>query len=171
MKPIIQLNPGEILLYEAHPNKALTLYVITTLILLLPLFCVMYFIEEILRPYRHLPPIPYLLTHDWPLLLVGFIIIVALACYWLFLALTKYWYFITNQRCIIFSGLLSVKKKSILFSSILNVSIRRSSVMFGVSGVAIAAPAMGTVLVGLTPESAEKISNLISEQMSNARKK
>jgi uncharacterized membrane protein YdbT with pleckstrin-like domain len=120
--------------------------------------------------------IPNLPLNDWEAVALSFLLFLILMLCYLQLVLKKYWYFITNQRCIIFSGFFRIKKRIILLGSITNVSIRQSFLdsSLGTSAVVINVPGMGIsngiVISGLTPESAEKISHLIGKPMRNARK-
>jgi hypothetical protein len=182
MKPEIQLNPGETLLYETQPKQVLATYNILFLILMLPVFmlmgCIAVYLKYSAAVFSESLSYSVTLAHaDGALIIETFIVILIFVYCWLNLAIKKYWYFITNERCIKFSYFGGVNKQIVLFSDIVDVDISQNMLqtLFGIRSVIINAPVMRpagkVVIAGLTAESAEKISNIIGEQMRAASKK
>ena len=181
MKPNIQLHEGETVLIETQPKQAVIWYWIVMGALRWVLILVLLF-GLTLAQGQSLGYFSLLYGH--PLGYAGLIvIIVALVYLWLSAASKKHWYFVTNERCINFSGFFGINKQIILFANVVDVNVRQNPLenFLGISSVIIDVPGLmlprrrsrgSLAIMGLTPEDAEKISHLIGEKMrDNANQK
>ncbi|MCX7122144.1 MAG: PH domain-containing protein [Gammaproteobacteria bacterium] len=184
MKPNIQLHEGESILIETQPKQAIVWYWITiraltwvaTLFIIL-LFSMAQFKEALgFLSFLRTNPLPYLGVIAIIIAVIA-ALIVTLVYVWLSAVSKKHWYFITNERCINFSGFYGINKQIILFANIVDVNVRQNPLehFLGISSVIIDVPSLmlsrrrsrgSLAIIGLTPEDAEKISHLIGEKMS-----
>ena len=167
MRPNIQLLDGETILIEAQPKPATVwlwisrgaIHFVTTFVILMVLIY--------LKAGGFRLPL-------YGLVVVLFIILGAVSYFWLNSTIKRHWYFITNERCINYLGMMGINKQITLLSRIVDVDMSQSPTerMFGVSSVVLQLPGMlngaaanNVVIYGLSLEDAEKITHLISEKM------
>lgn len=94
----------------------------------------------------------------------------------------KHWYFITDKRCILYSGAWGMNKKIIPYNRIVDIDLNQNMLrqFFGIAAVALDRSGMGysssssriranvDFIDGLSLDKAEKLQHLISEYMAKS---
>ena len=184
MKPSITLHNDEKMLFSCRPSKRLIFYIAILrgrFFIVLPIFLsILYYLMQHTTSKT--------LLSLFEILAIGVISINILGYMWLTYVLNRHWYFFTNLRCIIYSGYWGINKKIIPYNRIVDINMNRNPlrVIFGLAALYIVqqgvasqySQGMGSntsgispnmaIIDGLTPDMAERIMNLVSQQMSKA---
>ena len=190
MKAHVNLHADEKILFECRPKKALMAYIYLTkgfqVFIVGPiLLCLLYYF------FLNAPSSSMGSLFQTSLFaFVGIFAAVNLIAYaWLSYVIKRHWYYFTNLRCIVYSGYWGVNKKIVPYNRIVDINMNRNPLraILGLSAIYIVqqgiasaySQGMGgntqgisanmTIIDGLSPELADKITSLVSQQMSIAK--
>jgi len=140
MKPNILLLENEKILFEAKPKKNLATYLIFKA--LIKVFSLLIIIEIFYNGFAIFSgkitnyTVTILIAYTGGLFLLYFII----SFFWIRMVITRHWYFLTTQRCILYSGFMGIKKKFIPIYRIIDVNFSQSPIemLFNIATVNLA---------------------------------
>jgi uncharacterized membrane protein YdbT with pleckstrin-like domain len=173
----LQLNEGEHLIFECYPQSALVYYSmycgVFPILVLVIIFSVTTFVSGTLSSQALTPQdaafFHSLFAHGMMFLClyIAFLYVINIV------ALDQYRYVFTDQRCIIYSGLVGKDKKVIPYNRIADVELQQSTVeaLMGLSSVFINEQAMNisklTWVKGLAMKDAEQITKVLSQHITS----
>ncbi len=185
MKPQIKLNEQEEILVEMQPNPNVVWVWVYFFALSVIGFGLLIGLMLAFPPNRDQPSLSILLalfprfmlfiqTYSWSLGVGVFLVLLIIFYLLANAAHKKTWYFLTNQRCIQYSGFLGINKRAISLNRIVNLASRQSlfEKCLKLTRVVLIAPSGSAlrgriVLFGLSPEEAQNVLDLIEKVQSN----
>lgn len=184
MKPRINLHDHETLLIEGQPRPVLVGYLFISKALFYTILMTIGLTISLLNLYNpNYLQVPFGVYEHWivghfELILIFFIVLAILGFIWAISAVNRHWYFLTNQRCIIYSGFWGINKKIIPYNRLADVDMNQNplrglfgitAVYFDVQGASLSKSSRNSNLIdGLSQDLAEKMTDLISKHISKA---
>lgn len=169
MKPQLTLQANETILLEVQPDRKIVVYWLLTRWYL---WVMVFLVANVLIMIGVIRDAGYPTATAIALTLIAMI----LGGLWINYARTWHWYILTTQRCLVYRGFISVQKRLIPYSRIVDTDVAQSPIerLLGLGSVRLNVPSFTvtgsgqqsnlTVLMGIPIDQCEQILATISQK-------